>query len=196
MHQGAGCKGTQTFGGTHQHRWRLIVEGAGVRMPGDAKMLVRPSPVFMANVPLADIAGDDHNMFGGVEGSGIARSHGDTARGYESKGGGSLRTKPRATARIAGQASVAARAAAAVSARRALALLRFIDLERASLEVGAVERLHGATGIRIRHLDETEAAQAPGFPICDQGDFIDGTVLRKKRTDAVIGSREREISNK
>jgi hypothetical protein len=80
MHLGAGRKGTQTFSGTNQYRRLLIVDGAGVRMPRDAKMLVRPSPVLMANVPLAYVAGDDHNLFGGVEGSGIARSHGDTAR--------------------------------------------------------------------------------------------------------------------
>ena len=94
------------------------------------------------------------------------------------------------------QASVTARTAAAVSARRALALLSFIDLERATLELGAIERLHGATGIDIRHLDEAKAAQATGFAIGDQGNFIDGTVLRKESTDSVIGGRERKISNK
>jgi hypothetical protein len=103
---------------------------------------------------------------------------------------------PQAAARIAGQASVAACATAAVAARRALALLGFVDLERAALEVGAVERLHGATGIRIRHFDEAEASQAAGLAVGDQGNLIDSTVLREKSTDAIIGSREGKISNK
>jgi len=105
-------------------------------------------------------------------------------------------TMPQAAATVAGRASVAACAAAAVSARRALALLCLIDLQRAALEVDAVERLHGATGIGIGHLDEAEAAQATGLAIGDQGNLIDGAVLREKSTDAIIGSREGKISNK
>jgi hypothetical protein len=103
---------------------------------------------------------------------------------------------PPTAARVAGQASVTACAAAAVSACRALALLCLIDLERAALEVGAIERLHGATGIRIRHFDETEAAQAPGLAVGDQGNLIDGAVLCEKSTDAIVGCREGKISNK
>ena len=103
---------------------------------------------------------------------------------------------PHAAARVAGRASVAARAAAAVSARRALALLCLIDLERAALEVGAIERLHGATGIGIGHFDEAEAAQAAGLAIGDQGNLIDGAMLREQSTDAIIGRREGKISNK
>src|SRR6186713_2102706 len=47
----------------------------------------------------------------------------------------------------------------------ALALLGFIDLQRTTAHVFAIERLHGAGGIGIGHFDETEAARAAGLAI-------------------------------
>ena len=68
--------------------------------------------------------------------------------------------------------SVAARPAAVATAR-ALAILRFVDLERAAVEVGAVQRLHGTGCVGVRHLHETEAARATRVAIGDQGDLLD-----------------------
>jgi hypothetical protein len=84
---------------------------------------------------------------------------------------------------------------AARSATRALTLLGFVDLECAPVHVLAVQCLHGARGLGIRHLDETESARAAGIAIGDQGDFLDRAVWREQRTHRVFGRGERKISN-
>ena len=89
---------------------------------------------------------------------------------------------------------VAARPAA-IAAARPLAILRFVDFEGAAVEVGAVQRLHGAGCVGIRHLHEAEAARATRVAIGDQRDLLDGSVLGKQGADGLIGCGEREISD-
>jgi hypothetical protein len=89
-----------------------------------------------------------------------------------------------------------AAAAAEVTARSStLTLLGFVDLERATAKVLAIERLHGARGIGARHLDETEATRAAGFAIVDQGHLVDGAMGSKKGAHGIFGGSERKISN-
>ena len=76
-----------------------------------------------------------------------------------------------------------------------IALLGLIDLERTTAEVLAVERLHGARGIGIRHLDETKTAWAAGLAIVHQGHLVDGAVGCKEGAHLVFGGGERKISN-
>ena len=95
-------------------------------------------------------------------------------------------------------ASVAARAAAAAAvtaAAGALTLLGLVHLERSAVEVGAVERLHGARRIGIRHLDEAETARTAGVTVRDQRDLLDRPMLREKSMDGLFGRREGEISD-
>ena len=54
----------QAFARTDDHGGLLIVNGARVRMPGHAEVLVRSAPVLVTDVALADIAGHDEDFFG------------------------------------------------------------------------------------------------------------------------------------
>jgi hypothetical protein len=76
-----------------------------------------------------------------------------------------------------------------------ITLLRFIDFQRTTAEVLAIERLHGAGGIGIRHFDEAEAARATGFAIVHQGHLVDGAVGSKQGAHLIFGGSERQISN-
>jgi hypothetical protein len=76
-----------------------------------------------------------------------------------------------------------------------IAFLRLIDLERTTAEVFAIQRLHGAGGIGIRHFDEAEAAWAAGFAIVHQGHLVDGAVGSKEGAHLVFGGGERKITN-
>src|SRR5689334_10037902 len=85
---------------------------------------------------------------------------------------------------------------AEVSTRGAtVTLLRFIDLQRTTAEVLAIERLHGAGGIGIRHFDETEATRAAGFAIVHQGHLVDGAMGCEVGAHLIFGGIERKISN-
>ncbi|HET9475054.1 MAG TPA: hypothetical protein VFO82_14240 [Steroidobacteraceae bacterium] len=76
-----------------------------------------------------------------------------------------------------------------------ITLLRFIDLQRTTAEVLAIERLHGAGGIGIRHLDETKTAGAAGFAIVHQRHLVDGAVGCKEGAHLIFGGGERKITN-
>src|SRR5689334_14499768 len=95
-----------------------------------------------------------------------------------------------------GLLEAAAAASTEVATRgAALALLGFIDLQRTTAEILAIERLHGAGGIGIRHFDEAEAARAAGFAIVHQGHLVDGAVGGEEGAHLIFGGSERQISN-
>ena len=96
---------------------------------------------------------------------------------------------------VIGSLSVAAWAAAALSATRALAILGLVDLECAAVEIGAIQCLHGTGCIGIGHLHEPEAARASRLTVRDQGDLLDGSVLGKQGAHTLIGSGEGQITN-
>jgi hypothetical protein len=81
------------------------------------------------------------------------------------------------------------------AAAGSLTILRFIDLEGTAVKVRAVQRLHGAGRIGIRHLHETETTRASRVTVSDQGDALDGSMLREQGANRIIGRGEREISN-
>jgi hypothetical protein len=92
--------------------------------------------------------------------------------------------------------SVAPRRTAAVAtAARALAILRLAYFQGAAIKVHAVERLHGARGVGLRHFDESEAARSPSVAIVDQRDFFDRSVLRKQGANTLLRCGERKISD-
>ena len=86
-------------------------------------------------------------------------------------------------------------AVGAILATPTLAVLRFVHLQRAALEVLAVQRLHGARGIRIGHLDEAEAAGTAGVTIVDQGDLVDRAVRGEQLAHGIFGGGKGEVSN-
>jgi hypothetical protein len=94
------------------------------------------------------------------------------------------------------EAAAAATTTTEVAARgAALALLGFIDLQRTTTEVFAIERLHGAGGIGIRHFNEAEATGASGFAIVHERHLVNGAVGCKEGAHLIFGGRERQISN-
>ena len=85
-------------------------------------------------------------------------------------------------------AAAATTTTAEVAARgAALALLGFIDLQRTTTEVFAIERLHGAGGIGIRHFNEAEAAGASGFAIVHERHLVYGAVGCKEGAHLIFG---------
>src|ERR1043165_6105221 len=76
-----------------------------------------------------------------------------------------------------------------------IALLGFIDLQRTTAEVLAIESLHGARGIGARHFDEAEATGASGFAIVHQRHLFNGAMGGEVGTHLVFGGIERQISN-
>src|ERR1700728_45554 len=64
---GVGSECPQAFARANDHRWCLIIDRAGVWMPGDSKVLVRSPPVLVADVALANIARQYHDFFGRVK---------------------------------------------------------------------------------------------------------------------------------
>jgi hypothetical protein len=96
---------------------------------------------------------------------------------------------------VAARAAAVAVAATATAAR-ALARLSFVHLEGASLKVLAIERLHGAGSVCVRHLDEAETTGSACVAIVDEGERFDGSVRREKRTYGFFGRREGQIAYK
>ena len=84
----------------------------------------------------------------------------------------------------------------ATTTTRALARLSFVHLEGAALKVLAIERLHGAGSVCVRHLDEAETTGSACVAIVDEGERFDGSVGREKRTYGFFGRREGQIAYK
>ena len=92
-------------------------------------------------------------------------------------------------------AATAAVAATTAAAATALALLGLIDLERATIEVGAVQSLHGTRRIGVGHFHKPEPTGAPRLTIGDEGNLVDGSVLGEQGAHRVFGRAEREVAN-
>jgi hypothetical protein len=101
-----------------------------------------------------------------------------------------------ATAAAVAAAVATAAATATTAAATALTRLGLVDLQAATLEVGAVQRRHGAGGIGIGHFHEAEAAGTTGLTIGDQRDLLDRTMLLEQGADRLFSGREGQISNK
>ena len=81
------------------------------------------------------------------------------------------------------------------TAAAALALLRFIDAQRTATHVLAIQGLDRALCVCARHFDEAEAARAARFAIVDQRHGLHLPVLLEQRTDVLLSSGKRQISN-
>src|SRR5580700_2623236 len=97
---------------------------------------------------------------------------------------------------VAATAAATTAATAATVAATALTRLGLVDLQAATLEVGAVQRRHGAGGIGIGHFHEAEAAGTTGLAIGDQRDLLDRTMLLEQGADRLFSCGEGKISNK
>ena len=86
-------------------------------------------------------------------------------------------------------------AAAAATSTAALTGLSFVHLEGTAPKILAIERLHGARGIRIRHFDESKSARAAGITVRDERQRLDRAVLGEKGPDSVFGRGERQIAD-
>src|SRR6478672_8785820 len=81
------------------------------------------------------------------------------------------------------------------AAARTGLVLSFVDLERPTAEVHAVERLHRARCIRTRHFDEPEATRLPRVAVIDQGKLLYRAVRSEKIANRIFGGREGKIAN-
>ena len=87
-------------------------------------------------------------------------------------------------------ATLTAATATATTATAARFVLRFVDLERTTAHVLAVEVLDCSRRIGAWHFHEAEAAWATGFTIHDQGNRIDRAVLGEQGANrALIGGK-------
>src|SRR5689334_15588254 len=105
-----------------------------------------------------------------------------------------MRSLPAAVAPLA--AAIAA-VTAAVAARTAAFSLGtgFVDVERTTVELRAVQSGNGAIGFVVdAHLYEAEASRATGVAIGDYADPVDCPVRFKNGSDCVFGSSEAQIS--
>ena len=65
----------QAFARTDDYVRLLIAYAAGVRMPGHAKVLVRPPPILVTDVAFAHITRHDEDFFGWPKNSRLAPCH-------------------------------------------------------------------------------------------------------------------------
>ena len=109
-------------------------------MPAYEKVRVRTASVLVADVAFADIACHDEDLLGRVMQPCFAPGHGSPQTlGAEQHPG----RVPAGSAFDRSGVSVAARTTTVTTAAAgSLAILRFIDLEGAPVEVGAIQRLH------------------------------------------------------
>src|SRR6185369_10604399 len=101
-----------------------------------------------------------------------------------------------AVAAAATAATATAETAPTAATTAAAGSLRLLDLDRASVQVGAVEPADGLFRfLGRRHLDEAEAARAAGIPVRHHTGRFDGARSRECFPQPLIGRREREASN-
>ena len=97
---------------------------------------------------------------------------------------------------VTASAATTARTAAATTAAATLTGLGFVHLERTALKVLAIERLHGARRIRVRHFNESEPARTPRITVSDEGQRLDGAMSCEQRTNRIFSRGEGQIANK
>src|SRR5690349_1953729 len=91
--------------------------------------------------------------------------------------------------------SVAPRAAVAPVASATGSVLRLVDFQGTTVEVLAVQSLHGARGVGVGHLDEAEATGTAGVSIADERDLFNGSMRCEQGTHRVFRGRKGQISD-
>ena len=90
---------------------------------------------------------------------------------------------------------ISKRAVSAVTTRPIFARTRFVHVERAAVEVVAIERTHRSFSLRVVvHRDEREATRFTGHTVRHQMDFVDRAVLFEQILKIVLGGLKREIT--
>jgi hypothetical protein len=69
----------------------------------------------------------------------------------------------------------------------------FIDSQRTTVHLKAIERTNRCIGSSVTHFDKAETAEFAGFPICDHGNGIHLTILRKQISNLLFGRPERQV---
>ena len=95
----------------------------------------------------------------------------------------------------------AGRPAAAAAAEPPAAALRLgpglIDVERATIQIGAVQSRDRPVRLsRVRHFDESKAAGTASIPVRHQTHTLHTSVRLKKRTEGGFGGRKIQITYK
>jgi hypothetical protein len=73
---------------------------------------------------------------------------------------------------------------------------RFVDIQRAAVEVSAVQRGDGVFGfVPVGHFDESESARLSGHAISDYVDALDSAVWGEKRVQIIFGGLETQVSD-
>ena len=93
--------------------------------------------------------------------------------------------------------SVTARPAVATAATTttAVAILRFVDAQRAARKVLTVQRLHRARRVRIGHLDEAKATGTARLAVRDERELLHRAVRSEERADRFLGRVKGKISD-
>jgi hypothetical protein len=97
-------------------------------------------------------------------------------------------------ASIAAVTSITTVTAAILPGRAFLAGAGLVDHEVAAFEWFAMQAIDGGlASFRGSHGDEGKTPRATGFPVKDDGDFLDGAVLLEKGADVGLGGAKGEI---
>src|SRR5690348_14828372 len=91
--------------------------------------------------------------------------------------------------------SVAPRAAAAAIGSATGSVLRLVDFQGTTVEVLAVQSLHGARGVGVGHLDEAEATGTARVSIADERDLLDGSMRCEQGPHRVFSGSKGQISD-
>ena len=128
-------------------------------MAAHPEMLVRTASILVADITLTHITCQNQDFFGRVEGPSLTPSHDypHRERGGSHEKSLQARAQPgamsvelaRSVAAIAAAAAAAVATTTTASATTTLTILSLVYLEGTAVEVGAVQRLRGAGGIRI-----------------------------------------------
>jgi hypothetical protein len=90
--------------------------------------------------------------------------------------------------------AAAATAAGATAATAAGTILRFIDAQRASAHVEAIQRFHCLLCFRLGHLDETETARAARITIRREGYGFNRAVLCEQIAHLAFCRSKRQVA--
>ncbi len=93
----------------------------------------------------------------------------------------------------AAAATIAAAATAATAATRTV--LGFVDTQRTTAHVGAIQCLNGTSSVLLRHFNKTEPALAASLAINRKGDRFDRAVLGKQGTNRIFIGGKGQIAH-
>src|ERR1700683_3691442 len=96
---------------------------------------------------------------------------------------------------FAGGAKASAAERSASLARALRPLLCFVDAQRSAIHLKAVQRLDRCLGLRLGHLDETEAARLASLAVVDEFHRIHLAVTFKQSLHVLLGGIEGQIAH-